>query len=73
MAFNGNNVQLPDGSLLGYNSMMGKFGSVGIRAISVFLTARTGVNQEVALTSFTIGAFATTFARAGGRCRSSRT
>ena len=68
VAFGGKNVQLPDGSFTSYNSMKGKFGSVGIRAISVFLTARTGVDQEVALTSFSIGAFgAPPFTRDGGQ------
>jgi hypothetical protein len=71
VAFGGKNVQLPDGSFASYNSMTGKFGSVGIRAISVFLTARTEdlvpVDQQVELTSFTIGAFGAAFPRVGGR------
>jgi hypothetical protein len=66
VGFNGKNVQLPDGSFVGYNTMRGQFGSVGLRAISVFLT-QTNSNQVVDLTSFTIGAFNTTFARVGGR------
>jgi len=66
VGFNGKNVQLPDGSFVGYNSMKGKFGSVGVRAISLFLTQTTN-DQKVDLTSFTIGAFNTTFARVGGR------
>ena len=65
VGFNGKNVQLPDGSFVGYNTMKGQFGSVGLRAISVFLT-QTNSNQEVDLTSFTIVASNTTFARVGG-------
>jgi hypothetical protein len=59
-------VQLPNNSFTTWKSMLTQFGGVDIRAISVIL-AKTTVNQEVELTSFTIGAFKTTFERAGGR------
>jgi hypothetical protein len=70
VAFGGKNVQLPDGTFTTYKSMLTKLGGNDLRAVSVFLTARINpvrVDQEVALTSFTIGAFKTTFPRAGGR------
>lgn len=59
-------VQLPNGSLTTFKSMLTQFGGVDLRAISILLT-KTTVDQEVELTSFTIGAFKTTFERAGGR------
>jgi hypothetical protein len=59
-------VQLPNNSFTTYKSMLSQFGGVDLRAISVIL-AKTAVDQEVELMSFTIGAFKTTFERAGGQ------
>lgn len=57
-------VQLPNGSSTNFKSMLTQFGGTNLRAVSVFLTKNTvNQDQEVELTSFTIGAFKTTFAR----------
>jgi hypothetical protein len=63
---NSNNVQLPNGSTTSFKSIPSQYAGANLRAISVVL-AKTNEDQEVALTSFTIGAFKTTFARSGGR------
>jgi hypothetical protein len=64
----GTSVQLPNGSTTTFKSMLQQFGGTDLRAISVVLAKNTAnEDQEVALTSFTIGAFKTTFARSGGR------
>jgi hypothetical protein len=68
VAYGDKNVQLPNGSLVSYTTMKGKFGKVGVRGISVFLSPRFDLagDQEVELTSFTVGAFGTTFTQLGG-------
>jgi hypothetical protein len=63
---NSNNVQLPNGSITSFKSIPSQYAGADLRAISVIL-AKTTVDQEVALNSFTIGAFRTTFGQTGSR------
>jgi hypothetical protein len=68
VTFTGNNVQLPNGSITSFKSIPSQYTGTNLRAISVVLAKNTAnEDQEVALNSFTIGAFKTTFARSGGR------
>ena len=54
-------VKLPNDSTTDWKGMLNQFGGVNIRAISVFLSPIAGVDQQVDLASFTIGAFKQTF------------
>ncbi|HZN11946.1 MAG TPA: hypothetical protein VFC61_09720 [Blastocatellia bacterium] len=63
---NSNSVQLPNGSITSFKSIPSQYAGADLRAISVIL-APTTVDQEVALNSFTIGAFRTTFGQTGSR------